>query len=215
MATSPAILLEELCRAGHSFHQRGLAHGSTGNLSVRIGDSIFITPTGGSLGAVTPADLAELSLDGQVRNARAPSKEAPFHLGLYRARLEATAVVHLHSFWSVALSCLGDLSPQEPGGEPVAALTPYYFMRVAPLGILPYFRPGDSALGDAVARAAADHHCLLLRNHGTISCGANLGQAIDRTEELEATARLHFALRGEKTSALTAAQLAELRGPVT
>jgi ribulose-5-phosphate 4-epimerase/fuculose-1-phosphate aldolase len=194
--------LEALCASGASFYARGYAHGSTGNLSVRIGDRIFVTPTGGSLGALRPEDLAEVSLDGRALNDRPPSKEAPFHLAIYRHRPDAEAVVHLHAPWSVALSCLDD-----PTIQP---LTPYFVMRVAPLGVVPYVRPGSPGLAAAVEAAAADHACLLLRNHGSICAGASLGEAVDRAEELEATARLQLTLRGERTRPLTAADIEEL-----
>lgn len=201
---------EHLCEIARSFYDRGYAFGSTGNISVRDGDRVYITPTGRSLGRLNPEDLAELDLSGTRLNDRHPSKETPFHLGMYRARRDARAIVHLHSTYSVALSCLRDVGPHDPGGEPLPALTPYYFMRVAPLGVLPYHRPGDPDLGAVVERAAAHHHCLLLRNHGSICAGTELAQAVDRIEELEATARLHFVLHGHETVTLTPENLEEL-----
>jgi ribulose-5-phosphate 4-epimerase/fuculose-1-phosphate aldolase len=194
-------ILEQLCDSANVFSARGLAFGSTGNLSVRIGDSIWITPTGQPLRGLTPATLAEITLDGTALNSNRPSKEFPFHTGLYRARPEARAIVHLHSTYSVALSCMD---------APLAAMTPYFFMRVAPLGIVPYHRPGSKALADAVAEAARGHHCLLLRNHGLVTSGETWNEAVDRAEELEETARLHFLLRGEKIRELTAADIAAL-----
>ncbi len=194
--------LAELCEAAASFHQRGYAFGSTGNLSVLLEDEVWITPTGRSLRDLKPDDLACISLDGQRRNEARPSKEFPFHLGCYRAAPEARALVHLHSTHTVALSCLADLDP----AEPLPVVTPYYLMRVAPLGIVDYFTPGSAELGAAVEKAAASHSCMLLRNHGLIALGATLSEAVDRAEELEETARLYFLLRGERTRALTAEQ---------
>ena len=199
-------ILDQLCDSANVFFHRGLAFGSTGNLSVRIGDAVWITPTGQPLRGLTPDRLAEITLDGTPLNSNRPSKEFPFHTGVYRARPDARAIVHLHSTYSVALSCLDDLDPERP----MAAMTPYFFMRVAPLGIVPYHRPGSQALADAIAAAAQNHHCLLLRNHGLVTSGATWNEAVDRAEELEETARLHFLLRGEKIRELTAAQLAEL-----
>jgi len=195
-------VLDQLCDSANVFFNRGLAFGSTGNLSVRIGGSVWITPTGQPLRGLTPDRLAEITLDGTPLNANRPSKEYPFHTGLYRARAEAQAIVHLHSTYSVALSCLEN--PE------MAAMTPYFFMRVAPLGIVPYHRPGSHALADAIAAAARDHACLLLRNHGLVTSGATWNEAVDRAEELEETARLHFLLRGGQIRELTSADLAEL-----
>ena len=201
------ILLEQLCDAGASFYARGYAFGSTGNLSVRVGEQIWITPTGQSLNALRPDSLACLDLAGNSHNDNRPSKEHPFHLALYRQRPELDAVVHLHAPHSVALSCLEGLED----AEPLPRLTPYYFMRVAPLAVLPYFRPGSPQLAEAVEQAAAQHHCMLLRNHGTICAGATLSEAVDAAEELEATAQLYFRLRGEQVRYLTEDDVADLQ----
>lgn len=200
-------LLEELCEVAASFYARGYAFGSTGNISVRVDDLIWITPTGHSLKALRPDQLACIDLAGNVYNANKPSKEFPFHTAIYRQRFEARAVVHLHAGSATALACLADLNEDEP----LPPITPYFLMRVAPLGVLPYFRPGSPDLGAAVEKLAAKHHCILLRNHGTIAAGATLSEAVDRTEELEATARLFFQLRGERVRHLTADEIDELR----
>ncbi|HJU56532.1 MAG TPA: aldolase [Pyrinomonadaceae bacterium] len=200
-------ILEQLCEAADSFYDRGYAFGSTGNLSVRVDDEVWITPTGQPLKGLTPARLARVDLQGQTQNENAPSRELPFHLAVYRHRAEARAVVHLHSTYSAALSCLDSFDPSNP----LPPLTPYFFMRVAPLAVLPYFRPGSEELAQAVERAAPWHHCMLLGNHGSICTASNLSDAVDRAEELEQTARLYFILRGEKVRHLTQAQVEELR----
>jgi 3-dehydro-4-phosphotetronate decarboxylase len=193
------LLLEQLCDVANSLFERGYAHGSTGNISVRVGSEVWVTPTGQSLRGLSPYALARLDAGGERLNENSPSKEYPFHLAIYGQRPEARAVVHLHSTYAVALSCLESFD----GDESLPPLTPYYFMRVAPLAVLPYFRPGSAALAGAVEEAAAAHHSMLLRNHGLICAGSSLPEAADRAEELEQTARLHFILRGEKTRALS------------
>jgi ribulose-5-phosphate 4-epimerase/fuculose-1-phosphate aldolase len=193
------LLLEQLCDVANSLFERGYAHGSTGNISVRVGEEIWVTPTGQPLRGLSPRSLARLDMNGQRLNENSPSKEHPFHTAIYRRRPEAGAVVHLHSTYAVALSCLESFD----GDESLAPLTPYYFMRVAPLAVLPYFRPGSPALAGAIEEVAAAHHSILLRNHGLICAGSSLPEAADRAEELEQTARLHFILRGEKTRALS------------
>ena len=203
-------MLEELCQSAQSFYDRGYAFGATGNLSVRIGEHMWITPTGKPLKGLTPANLAQIDPQGRPLNGNRPSKEYPFHLGLYRRRPEAAAIVHLHSTYSVALSCLAALDEEKP----LPAITPYYFMRVAPLGIVPYHRPGSTELAQAVEQAAARHACLLLRNHGLITSGATWTEAVDRAEELEETAKLYFLLRNERLRELTAGQIDEVRRAV-
>lgn len=200
--SSPVLLT--LCEIGASFYARGLAFGSTGNLSVRLEDRIWITPTGGSLRNLQPDDLACIDEAGAALNTNRASKESPFHLAAYRsAGNRAQAIVHLHSTYSVAMSCLAD-----PEFSPI---TPYFQMRVAPLAVLPYFRPGSPELGDAVGEAAKEHNCMLLRNHGLITLGRTLEEAVDRAEELEETAKLVLLLRGQSLQVLTEADLEEIR----
>lgn len=207
MTTDEQATLEQLCGVAAGFYERGYAFGSTGNISVRRGGRVWISPTGRPLKGLAPGQLACIDLQGAALNENRPSKEAPFHLAIYRARREAGAVVHLHSIYSVALSCLESLDPERP----VPPLTPYFIMRVAPLAVVPYFRPGSIELAGAVERAAAAHHCMLLRNHGMICLGSDLAEAADRAEELEQTAKLHFILRGERARQLTPEQIEELR----
>jgi ribulose-5-phosphate 4-epimerase/fuculose-1-phosphate aldolase len=200
-------VLENLCETADSFYQRGYAFGSTGNISVRAGERVWITPTGKSLKGLRPEQLACVSLKGESLNENRPSKEFPFHLAVYARREDVRAVVHLHTLHSVALSCLDSFDAEDP----LPPLTPYYFMRVAPLAVLPYFRPGSEGLAAAVGEAAPRHNCMLLRNHGVVCAGSTLSEAADRTEELEQTARLHFLLRGERVRHLTAEEVEELK----
>lgn len=207
VADGAADALARLCAAGDEFAARGDAFGGTGNLSVRAGDRVWITPTGAPVRGLAPDQLACVGLDGTVHGAARPSKEYPFHLAAYRARPDAGALVHLHAPHTVAVACLAALDP----AEPLPPITPYYVMRVAPLGVVPYFRPGSDGLADAVGAAARGHDCLLLRNHGSICLGATMAEAAERAIELEETARLYLLLRGEHVRRLTAGEVDALR----
>jgi ribulose-5-phosphate 4-epimerase/fuculose-1-phosphate aldolase len=199
--------LENLCEAAASFHARGYAFGSTGNLSVTDGERVWVTPTGASLRRLTVDRLAEIDMQGKPLNGNKASKEYPFHLAAYRNSFSgARALVHLHSTWSVALSCLEELD----AAEPLPVFTPYYLMRVAPLAVIPYLRPGSAELADAVGQAARAHDCVLMRNHGFLTLGATMDEAVDRAEELEETAKLFFLLRNEKLRYLTGAERSEI-----
>ena len=197
---------EALCALGRSLFERGLTHGSTGNLSVRVDEGVLLTPTGASLGALDPARLSRVGLDGRHCGGDSPTKEAALHLAMYRARPAAHAVVHLHSTHSVAVSVLADTDP----ADALPPLTAYYAMRIGTLPLAPYFPPGDPALAAAVGALAARHHAVLLANHGPVVAGASLAAAADAIEELEATARLALLLRGEKVRTLTREEVAEL-----
>jgi ribulose-5-phosphate 4-epimerase/fuculose-1-phosphate aldolase len=197
---------EALCRLGRSLYERGLTHGSTGNLSLRTDSGFLMTPTGASLGALDPARLAVLDSSGKHVAGDAPTKEAALHLAMYTARPRDHALVHLHATHSVAVSVLADTDPNNA----LPALTAYYAMRIGRLPLAPYFAPGDPALATAVAALATRHHAILLANHGPVVSGATLAAAADAIEELEATARLWLLVRGLPVRLLTADQINDL-----
>ncbi len=197
---------EALCALGRSLFERGLTHGSTGNLSLRTGDGFLLTPTGSSLGTLDAARLSRLDARGEHVDGDAPTKEAMLHLAVYRARSKDQAIVHLHSTHSVAVSVLADVDP----ANAMPALTAYYAMRIGTLPVLPYFAPGDAALAQAVGERAAKHHALLLANHGPVVSGTSLSAAADAIEELEATAKLWLLVRHEKVRPLTSEQQQDL-----
>ena len=85
--------LERLCEAGTNFYDRGYAFGSTGNLSVRVDETVWITPTGCSLKGLKPELLAQIDLAGERLNTNAPSKEYPFHIAVDKSRQETKAIV--------------------------------------------------------------------------------------------------------------------------
>ena len=191
---------------GRSLFERGLTHGSTGNLSLRTADGFVMTPTGCSLGTLDPARLSILDANGVHLRGDPPTKEAALHLAMYRERPRDHAVVHLHSTHSVAVSVLEDTD----AADALPPLTAYYAMRVGTLPMLPYFPPGDGSLAVAVGRAAVRHHALLLANHGPVVSGTTLAAAADAIEELEATARLWLLVRRDRVRSLTESEVAEL-----
>lgn len=198
---------EALCALGRSLFERGLTHGSTGNLSVRTDGGFLMTPTGSSLGALDPARLSVLDRDGKLLSGDPPTKEAALHLAMYAARPQDRALVHLHATHSVAVSILDGVD----AADAMPPLTAYYAMRVGRLPLAPYFPPGDPALAGAVGALAAKHHAILLANHGPVVSGTSLAAAADAIEELEATARLWLLVRHERVRALTREQVDELR----
>ncbi len=200
---------EEICRVAKSMFDRGLTHGSTGNISVRLEDGWLLTPTGSSLGTLDPARLSKLDWNGLLIAGDKPSKESFLHLAMYeeRTHANANAVIHLHSTHSVAVSVLADVDPVDV----LPPITAYYVMRVGSLPLVPYFAPGDLQLADAVRRFAGKHHALLLANHGPVVAGSSLAAAADATEELEETAKLFLLLQGRRIRALDAVQVAALR----
>ena len=202
-----ARLREEICRLGASIFGRGLTSGSSGNISARIADGWLMTPTNISLGRLDPARLSKLDGHGALVGGDAPTKESFLHRVMYEERAKTGAVVHLHSTHSVAVSCLADIDP----ADVMPPITAYYVMRVGRLPLVPYYRPGDKALAEAVRGFAGRHHAVLLANHGPVVAGSSLDAASNAIEELEETAKLFLLLRGAKTRFLTADQVAEVR----
>ncbi len=202
-------LREDICRTAKSIFDRGLTHGSTGNVSAKLADGWLLTPTGASLGNLDPARLSKLDWNGRLISGDAPSKENFLHLAMYEERgaTNIGAVVHLHSTHSVAVSVLDDVNPDDV----LPPITAYYVMRVGSLPLVPYFAPGDLQLADAVRRFAGKHHALLLANHGPVVAGSSLSAALDATEELEETAKLFLLLQGRRIRTLSAPQIDDLR----
>ncbi len=199
-------LREDICRVARSIFDRGLTHGSTGNISARCADGWLLTPTGSSLGSLDPARLSKLDSTGRLLTGDPPSKESFLHLAMYQERERNEAVIHLHSTHSVAVSVLEGLDPNDL----LPPITAYYVMRIGTLPLVPYFAPGDLKLADAVRRFAGKHHALLLANHGPVVGGTSLEAAADAIEELEATAKLFLLLQGPRIRTLTREQVAEL-----
>ena len=200
-------LREQICLYGRSLFERGLTPGSSGNISVRVDDGGWlVTPTNASLGFLDPARISRLDASGRLSSGDAPTKEIPLHAALYETRRNARAIVHLHCAHCVAVSMLPEIDPRAA----LPPLTPYYVMRCGATALLPYYRPGDAAVADAIRGLAGQYSCVLLSNHGPVVAGETLEAAVFATEELEETAKLYLMLRGINPRALTSEQVADL-----
>jgi ribulose-5-phosphate 4-epimerase/fuculose-1-phosphate aldolase len=201
-------LREAICGFGRSIFERGLTPGSSGNISVRLEDGGWVTtPTNASLGFLDPARLSRLDREGRLVSGDPPTKEIPLHGALYETRRDAGAIVHLHSTHSVAVSMLPEIDPLAV----LPPLTAYYLMRVGRTALVPYYRPGDPAVADAIRGLAGQYSAILLANHGPVVAGATLEAAVYATEELEETAKLYLLLRGLNPRCLSPEQVAELK----
>ncbi|MBZ9601532.1 3-oxo-tetronate 4-phosphate decarboxylase [Phyllobacterium chamaecytisi] len=204
---SDARLREEICRYGRSLFERGLTPGSSGNISLRLDDGGWlVTPTNASLGFLDPARLSRLDAAGALVSGDKPTKEIPLHSALYETRGSARAVVHLHSTHAVALTMLPEIDPRAA----LPPMTPYYLMRAGQTALVPYYRPGDPAVADAIRGLAGKFSSVLLANHGPVVAGDSLEAAVFATEELEETAKLYLLLRNLNPRYLSPAQVADL-----
>lgn len=199
---------QEMVQLGASLFQRGYATGSAGNLSVILEDGrLLATPTGSCLGELQAENLSTVTLQGEWLAGDKPSKEIAFHRALYLNNPACKAVVHLHSHYLTALSCLQDLDTNNC----IRPFTPYVVMRVGDVPVVPYYRPGDVRLAEDLAVLAPRYRGFLLANHGSVVVGGSLREAADNTEELEETARLIFTLGDRPVRYLTDGEVAELR----
>lgn len=202
-----ARLREQICLLAKSMFDRGLTGGSTGNISARTEDGgLLVSPTGTSFGRLDPARLSRVDAAGNHVDGDRPTKEMPLHSAFYDTRSTAGAVVHLHSCHSVALSIMPDVDRDNF----LPPLTPYGIMKLGRVKLLPFFLPGDPAMGEAVRGLAGKRSAVMLANHGPVVAGKDVEAACNAIEELEDTARLAMLTRGMNPRALTEAQVRAL-----
>ena len=202
--TAETKLREEICLLARSLFDRGLTHGSTGNISARTSEGgLLISSTGGSFGRLNPGRLSRFDAAGRRIDGDPPTNEVPLHSAFYDTRSTAGAVVHLHSCRSVALSMFPDVDPDNF----LPPLTPYAIMQLGRLKLLPFFLPGDPAMGAAVRGLAGKRSAVMLANHGPVVAARDVRAACNAIEELEATARLALLLRGTPAGGLTPGQV--------
>ena len=204
-------LRDEICRVGASLYTRGYLHATAGNISVRTDTGFLITPTDACLGQLDPARLAEVDAGGVQTGGDRASKTLALHRRIYAADPDARCVIHTHSTHLVALTLAGVWSVDDI----VPPITPYFVMKVGHVPLIAYHRPGNPAVGDAVAGVIE-----AMRSKGTPiravmldRLGPNVwhdspAAASAVLEELEETARLWWLARPEP---LSPAQIDELR----
>ncbi|BBU58239.1 class II aldolase [Mameliella alba] len=205
--TEETLLREQICTLAKSMFDRGLTGGSTGNISSRTPDGgLLVSPTGTSFGRLDPARLSRFDAEGRHVDGDRPTKEMPLHSAFYDTRSQARAVVHLHSCHAVALSMMPDVDAEDF----LPPLTPYGIMQLGRVRLLPFFRPGDPAMGEAVRGLAGKRSAVMLANHGPVVAGKDVEAACNAIEELEATARLAMLTRGLSPRALSEAQVQDV-----
>jgi L-fuculose-phosphate aldolase len=182
--TETGAMAAALIAAGRAMLDRGLAWGTSGNLSARLGgEQMLVSATGTALGALTPESFVRVRLsDGGWEGASRPSKEVPMHLGIYRARPDAGVVLHSSPHYTTLLACSAETIPSELFVE-----TMYYLERIA---WVDYAHPGSAELGASVERAAAGAEVILMRNHGVILFDRSVEEALLRLQTLEMACRM-------------------------
>lgn len=175
----------------HEFYQKNLVCSTGGNVSIRIGNDILITPTGVSLGSVKDNELVRINLDGQIINKGNPSKEYKMHLMLYQVNKNCQIVVHIHSSYIIAASCLNKPNSIMP------IYTPGYASRIGYVKILPFYIPGSKQLSEAVSKEMGKNKAVILMNHGLVTWGNDFEKAKYIIEEIEENAKIFILTNGK------------------
>jgi L-fuculose-phosphate aldolase len=190
---NPWKLKQEMCEVGRRIYDRGLVSAFEGNLSARLGpDRLLCTPSGLCKALLKPEDLCMVDMDGKQVDGhtsafgsapqRKRSSEILLHVAIYRERPDVQAVVHTHAPHATAFAITHTAVP-----SCISAEVEVYLGEVP---LAPYATPGTSAVGESVAPLIRNSNVVLLANHGTVSCGKSLEEALHFTEILEAYCRL-------------------------
>ncbi len=173
-------LRKQVADAGLKMFQKGMTHGTSGNISCRVPDKekMLITPSSISYEEIKIKDIILVNFQGEAEEpGRNPSSETPFHLAIYKKREDIGGIVHSHSVYALAVASNGKTVPvfldemfSDIGGE---------------LSVCNYALPGSQELAENVLAGLQDKNAVLLANHGAVCCGKNLKGAFEVAETVE------------------------------
>ncbi len=173
---------KELIKYGNKMVSSGLVAGAGGNISARLGEVVYLSPSGYALDEMTEKSISGVNIGSGkiVEGALRPTSEVLMHLGCYQMRKEICAVVHTHSPWAGGVISAGvSLKPMFP--EFVADL--------GDIGYLNYILPTTKRLADMVVRQIKSLNVVLMANHGVLTVGRNLKEAYYRSIIIEEAAK--------------------------
>ncbi len=180
--------IENVIWVAHSLFQRGLVTGSTGNISFRDKDIIYVSKSGSCFGRLDENSFAKISISGEILEGK-PSKEWPMHLKLYQMKDDCGAVVHTHSLNSTLISCVKGI---EDKTDLLFEYTPYLMMQTnGKIGVVNYEKPGSKELFEAFYKISAlDVNTYILKNHGIFVSGTDVLKAFYILEEFEQSSKI-------------------------
>jgi len=200
----------DICRVGKSLFDRGYAHSTAGNISVRTDIGFLITPSDACLGFLQPEQIALVDFDGKQVSGAPASKTLSLHQAIYHADSSARCVIHTHSTHLVALTLQGVWKTDDI----LPPITPYYVMKVGHVPLVSYHRPGDPSVAEIVSQliisaSAKPLRAVMIERLGPNVWHQSLASAMATLEELEETAKL-WLLSNRSVSALSDEQINEL-----
>lgn len=168
-------LKKEIIEIGKKLWTKGIINSSSGNISVRSGNTIIITPSGKSKGFLKTGELIKLTLEKPLKKTkRKPSIELGFHIAIYKNRPDVNAIVHAHPVYCLLVTENIMSSLKIPEISKI----------IGKIGFVPPMPPGSEELAKAVGKLCKQHNALVLENHGIITWGKNLEEAWLKTEAL-------------------------------
>jgi len=201
---SEAFLRSQLLTTAQRLDTLGLNRGTSGNVSVRVSSAHWlVTPSGVPVDKLSPDGMVLMDFEGRAVSNGKPSSEWRFHHDILVARSEVGAVVHTHSRFATAFSCLQLDIPA------------FHYMIAAAGGdsirCCPYALFGSQALSDQVLIALKDRKACLLGNHGMIAVGKDLFTALALAVEVESLCEQYWtALQLGQPNILSANQMSEV-----
>ena len=175
---------QEIIETGRWIMEKNLTWGTSGNISVREGDRIYVTASGTVIGDLHEEDITVVDLEGKVLEGRKPSKETGMHLEVYRKRPEVAAVLHASPFWTTFAACTTMEMKTDLFIESM-----YYDEKLLRV---PYFHAGSSALAEAVSKVAEKTHVILMEHHGMLCYDQNLKECRSALEVTENVCRMNL-----------------------
>ena len=180
-------LRRDIVGAARQMNALGINQGTSGNVSARVRDGFLITPTGIPYDDLTGKQIVQMTSDGQIKGSILPSSEWQMHQDIYNARDDAAAIVHTHSAYATAISCIG-------GDIPAF----HYMIAVAggnSLRCARYATFGTKRLSDNAIEALKGRRACLLANHGMICFGKDLKAALNLAVEVETLCKQYVIAR--------------------
>lgn len=175
---------QEIIDTGRWIMEKNLTWGTSGNISVREGDHIYVTASGTVIGDLHEEDITVVDLEGKVLEGKKPSKETGMHLEVYRKRPEVAAVLHASPFWTTFAACTTMEMKTDLFIESM-----YYDEKLLRV---PYFHAGSSALAEAVSQVAEKTHVILMEHHGMLCYDRNLKECRSALEVTENVCRMNI-----------------------
>jgi len=205
------ISKKDFCLFCRLLYDRHLVTGVGGNASVRVGNKIFITPSGHSLRNLRPDMVVTLDQQGRVTEGAVPTKDMELHVGILRIRPEINVVCHVHGAFIIAVSAI-----TKPGPDALPPVTPGFAYFAQPLKMTPFMVPGSKEFATStIEQFSEPKRCaLLLQNHGLVTVGRDFEEAVNIAEEIDEAARIYLLTDG-KAKAISAEGIRKIKDSIS